>query len=541
MGLLEHARLSTAGGVLRLHEIACFLRAFPDSPEVRIVANRLLDRFAERRDLRRHRAALADSGIAGAEMRDRLFWHPALWLARRCPESLAIDWRDWDRAGRLEAYLPHLAHFSETPALDEHDLGAREWIRRMKSPRETDASFLIRAFDALEASAPLRETLYDDLDPPLVLRGAPETPSRTRERLDRSEIHYQLVPLDRSLPDARAAARRAPAAIEHAGPRAAARLIDLARSAMVSRRRDLDAFFHADARDVRVARCGRGLEIVAIGVVPERRLLLEALSGYLVLKNGVAVGYGTASALFASVEIAYNIFETYRGAEAGAAFGAILAVFRRIFSADTFVIDPYQIGADNEEALRSGAWWFYRKQGFAPRDRASLRVMRREERALRARAAHRSSISTLTRLSASPLFLDLARPRRATLGSLSLGDAALAATRRLAERFGADRAGARAACAHDAAALLGARRAEIGRWLPAERLAWERWAPLVLALPGVDRWSAAEKRALVGVVRAKGGVRESEYVARFDAHRALRRALARLCAPPRRGLTEGSR
>ena len=61
-----------------------------------------------------------------------------------------------------------------------------------------------------------------------------------------------------------------------------------------------------------------------------------------------------------------------------------------------------------------------------------------------------------------------------------------------------------------------------------ERLAWERWSPLVLILPGVERWSAADRRALVRVVRAKGGRRESEFLRRFDRHPRLDQALLEL-------------
>jgi hypothetical protein len=50
---------------------------------------------------------------------------------------------------------------------------------------------------------------------------------------------------------------------------------------------------------------------------------------------------------------------------------------------------------------------------------------------------------------------------------------------------------------------------------------------VIAALPGVVRWSPADKRALVTVVRAKGGRRESDYVPLFDGHRRLRRAMVR--------------
>jgi hypothetical protein len=65
-----------------------------------------------------------------------------------------------------------------------------------------------------------------------------------------------------------------------------------------------------------------------------------------------------------------------------------------------------------------------------------------------------------------------------------------------------------------------------------ERRAWERWSPLILILPGVKRWSARNKRALIRVVRAKGGRREAEFVRLFDRHQPLRRAVLKLTDPP---------
>jgi hypothetical protein len=47
----------------------------------------------------------------------------------------------------------------------------------------------------------------------------------------------------------------------------------------------------------------------------------------------------------------------------------------------------------------------------------------------------------------------------------------------------------------------------------------------------VARWTAAERRELADVVRAKGGRRESEFVARFDRHARLRRAICALAQP----------
>jgi hypothetical protein len=96
----------------------------------------------------------------------------------------------------------------------------------------------------------------------------------------------------------------------------------------------------------------------------------------------------------------------------------------------------------------------------------------------------------------------------------------------LAQRFGADRETGVQTCSREAAKLLGFR--SLRNLDTGERLAWERWSPLVLILPGIKNWTSGEKRELARVVRAKGGRRESEFVRLFDEHRKLRRAIIKL-------------
>ncbi len=59
----------------------------------------------------------------------------------------------------------------------------------------------------------------------------------------------------------------------------------------------------------------------------------------------------------------------------------------------------------------------------------------------------------------------------------------------------------------------------------AERAALLQWSPLVVSVSGLARWSTADKRALVAVIKAKGGRRESDYVRLFARHRKLGQAL----------------
>jgi hypothetical protein len=421
-----------------------------------------------------------------------------------------------------------IAHYAETIGLDALGLTPREWIAAMRGPAETDAAFLIRRLLALPAEPPLRELIQDRLDLPFVLAPDSNTPSRTAGRLRGARVFERRRPLDRTRPDLGAEVRRAPRSIRIAAPSEARKIVHLARALMVAMDRALDVFSYASVEDVRIADCGEGLQFAFIGFVPDRRLMLEALQGYLVLQNGVPIGYGSVAGLFESCEVAYNVFDPFRGGEASRILGRLLACARVLYGAETFSLDGYQLGDGNEEGLRSGAWWFYRKLGFAPRDAEALRLVAEEERRLRADRGHRSSRGVLRRLAAAGLYFGLERERDDVLGSIATGGIGLHVTRLLAERYGSEREHASRACAAEAARLLGA--GPGAAWTRGERLAWLRWSPLALVLPGVARWSAAERKALAGVMRAKGGASEIEFVARFDRHRRLREAILALAA-----------
>jgi hypothetical protein len=525
---LDRATLSSARAVHRLHEVLCFLRAYPDDARVLGQVEAMLARFAQRRDLRRHAEGLAGSGIAGTPIRYPFFAHTARWLARRWPAHLTIDWDATGDADALERSLHLLALYAETPGLDEVALPVPDWIDRLKGAGETDAAFLVARLEALRLDPFVYDRVWEDLELTLRLGPGPDTPSRTFAKVPGARVVYQARPLARTRPDLRAEVDRQPLGVRLVPPREGARYVDMAREAMVTRSRDLDAFAHGDARDVRVVDWEDGLQFAVIGVVPERRLLLEAVYAFLTLKNGVPIGYVLNSALYGSAEIAYNVFDAYRGVEAATVYARVLATVRHLFTTDAFTIYPYQLGDDNEEAIESGAFWFYQKLGFRPLDRGVLAVLARELRALAKRPAHRSSAATLRKLARENVYWFRGRLRRDVMGLLPLASIGLAVTDALAARFGKDRERATATCV-----------AEVTRWCGAgafagmssgERLALERWAPLAVILPGVGAWTAAERRALGRVIRAKGGRSEADFVRAFDRHSRLRSALLRLGA-----------
>ncbi len=524
---LESVSLPSAESVLRLHELLCFWRAYPDNARLLRQIESMLGKFESRRDLRRFRNDLVDSGLEGTEIRYEFFVRMAQWLARRWPDRLLIDWEEFQNTETLEKILALLALYNETPGLDEFGYEAREWIELLKGPAETDAAFVVNRIREMELDSFMREYFYEHLQLPMILTPGTDGPSRTGAKIRGAKIYYQDQPLNMKRPDLRAELKRPPLSVYPVSERKGQEIIDLAREAMVTRSRDLDVFANGDPKDVRMIDCGGGLEFAAIGSVPESRLMFEAVYGFLTFKNGVPVGYVLNSALFGSVEVAYNIFETYRGGEAGYMYGRLLSALHYLFEADTFTIYPYQLGGDgNQEGLESGAWWFYQKLGFRARDAHILKRMNSELRKMRQKPKHRSSIPTLEVLAAENVYFDMKRARDDVIGMLPLGNIGLRITEYLAGRFGARRNQADEVCAREARQLLGVR--SLRGWSSGEKLAWHRWSPLILILPGVKRWSAADKKDLVAVVRAKGGLRESDFAVRFDRHRKLRRALVKM-------------
>jgi hypothetical protein len=375
----------------------------------------------------------------------------------------------------------------------------------------------------------VKEHFYDSLSLIFVLRPGEKTPSRTQAELRGSRIHYQDQPLASAAIDLEQAAKQ-PLTFNKLPGAQARRLIALARGAMVSRFRDLDPIAYADPHDVKVVDCGSSLLIVLFGVLPERRFLFESEYGHLMLKNGVPVGYGSAWSLYGTCQLNFNIFPTFRGAQGALLYAKTFAVYHQLFNADTFVAEPYQLGDENEEAIQSGAWWFYNKLGYKPYDPETSRLAKSENKKRRVRKNYRSSASTLRRLARAPMFYHLGRRRKDVLGQIELEACSLAVTDYLSRHHGSERARAEADCAKTVCAWL---HIEQRKLTGGQRLWLRRWSPIIVSLGSVPRWSQNDKTALRAVLLAKGGQEESRYVHLFDAHRQLREALLRLS---RRGL-----
>ncbi len=519
---LARTRLGSARAVRRLHEQLCVLRAYPDNAQVLAAVCALLESFARRADLRAHRAALADSGIAGTDIRYRFFAGQAQWLAAHWPGQLRLDRSDAEAEARIATALPTLLTRCEATALAELKLPGYDAIDRLRGADASDAVFLLRRIAAMPGDGFTREAFSDAVDASYLLSPGPGTPSRSTAHFAAAPVVWRRQAPPRARPELRAELARPPRAVHRLPLHDAQALIDLARAAMVTRARSLEAFSFAAAGDAWWVDDADGLAYAFFGVQPERRHALAAIYGGLMLRNGVPIGYLQSDHVGRSAALSFNTFDSFRGIEAGFTFARWLAALRRVFGSTSFSIEPYQLGWHNDEALASGAWWFYAKLGFAPRDAAVARLAAAEVARQRRDPRHRTAQPRLRRLAARHLFFDL-DPAQA-LPYIDLAALGLRCGAALSVRSGADR---ESGVEQASAELM--RHAGLASWRglsPAQREAWRRLSPLLVLLD-LERWSLDERRALADLARAKGGRSERDFVMRYTTHPRLDAELRR--------------
>jgi len=306
-------------------------------------------------------------------------WDMARWLVRRFPGTATIDWEDWEDDDRLATALTPLI-----PDLQERIVDAN--VPYLDYAKARNLEWYLDHLDSVT---------YDLLGL-WVLWKFPDEFSRAQMRRAPIELFFDKTII----------ARR-DVSIELAGPPLPIRklsgnegeaALDIARAALAIRYRELYVPTFGDPSTVISADAGRGLEIVLFGVLPEKRLPVRAGYAPFFFRNGVPVGYGDAFLSGERIEVSFNIFPAFRDGESAWIFARLLKLYQQLFGSKVFTIDPYQIGLGNEEAIGSGAFWFYRKLGFRSTDPAIERRARAEERRKR-----RSSAATLRKLATSGL------------------------------------------------------------------------------------------------------------------------------------------
>jgi hypothetical protein len=529
-----------ASSLIRFHEALLFLRAYPHNPAVLERSEALLVSFSDR--VATQRASDADteqfdseedSGIAGSAT-DEVFSYDVLRrLLVRYPGKLRTIWDECDEPGRMAATWPRFIPLLEEDSLVEATVPYAAWLDSARDGMN-DLQWLVQRFESLPVSLQERAELYESLSIPVrwELENSPAT--RTRSRRPCAEIFYQHEPLLRRQDISLAHELTQPEIpIEKLSRADGKPLLDMAREGMAVRHRELYAFTHGDPDNVLAAHVGRGVEIFLCGLPAGRRLPWRAYHGFLVYKNGVQVGYGDLVSFFDLGEVAFNHYSTFREGESAWIYARLLRLLQQVFGLNCFTVDPYQIGYHNDEAIESGAFWFYRKLGFRPLRSELRRLVEREEGKILATPGYRTSARTLRRIAAGHIVWELPDSSTGDWDNFNIRKLAHGALRQAATTGDLDQSMKRSA--ETLATTLGI---DFASRTAGEKTATANFGLLLAVTPGLQDWTTAEMVALGEIISAKAGPDEIAYVHQLQQHTRLRDAVLKAGSMP---LPQGKR
>jgi hypothetical protein len=556
--------------LIRFHECLLFLRAFPPAASVVAHVEKLLNTFHLRvKKLRVLDSSMSlfddfdTSGISGTAMQDVLSFDVVQWLARRIPRNVEIAWDDyWDdyQAERARGTTwPRFVPLLEEDADVEANIPWKRWLDSARG-RQNPLPWLIGRFEQLPLPARQRSELYDSLRLPIRWRLENLKLSRTRNWSRPRRFYFHNAPLIRrnEVSLSRELGKPAPK-LEKLSLAAGESVMHAIREVMAVRYRELYGTTLGDPRTVVRADLGRGVVMHFWGLPPARRLPLRAYVAGYTLKNGVPINYIEAIGLCEWIEVGFNTFYTYRQGETAWIYAHALRCLCALTAAKCVSIYPYQIGQNNDEAIDSGAFWFYRKLGFRP-GRADLQSLcEKEEQRIAADPQYRTPPRTLKRLAEAHMFyeLDRAQAFKSTLAPGTLGKGttsgravltaksspALAAgapgpwdafstrslgllvNRRMARQFNGDSEKIRRA---SIAAVTRSLNINPARWTPAQVQSLDNWSLILAQIPDLARWSPQEKHKLVKMIHAKSAPNEKPYLRQTQRQPRLRRELLRL-------------
>ncbi len=530
---LRNVEFSEAESLIHFHDALLFLRAFPQSARVAKLAEQLLAGVGRQvADLQKKNADLDSfddeeySGMANTTLRDTPTYELARWLVQRFPQQVRANW-DVDAVSRqLSSSLPSFVPLLADDCLVEPDTPYLEWLSAAAGGSDRILPWLLQRIEGSSLPLLLKTAYYDALSIELEWNLGESRASRTRNIRQPSSLFVHREPLitrkQVSLDDELSSGDLA---VRKLSRKEGQEALDMAREVLTVRYRELHGSTRADAGDVYEAEVGRGVQLFLWGVPPQWRLPLRAYHAGFTLKNGVPVNYFEAISLADWVEVGFNTFYAFREGETAWIYSKILHLLHQVTGVTCFSAYPYQLGHENEEAIKSGAFWFYRKLGFRPGRPELLALAEREEARMARKPGYRSSAPTLRKLAAHHAFYEFGPRLRGLWDTFSDRNVGFKVQKQMAARFGSDPERMREETVEKLAGVIGL---SIDTMNASERSACDNLAPVLNLIDELPGWSSAERHSVGAIVRAKAAAEEIGYLRQLQAHTRLQNAFVRL-------------
>jgi hypothetical protein len=530
---LSQRRFSDAKSLIRFHEILLFMRAYPRNRALVDQTETALAGVGERvRTLLEQGAdqwPFGDpdvSGIAETELTGIFTYDVARHLSHHHAHQLSIDWEEYDRRDQFAAVMRRFLPLLEEDSYVETYYPFLEWLRTARGPGKSDLEWIMARFDALAIPERDKAGLFDSLKLWIRWEFGSSQSSRTAMRHRVKQIFFHDGPaIKRSDISITRELETQDLPVRKLSSREGLRILNMGRDTMASRFRELHGFTYGDPEQVWSADAGRGTEFFMWGVPSENRLPMLAYHSAFIFKNGVPLGYAEALSQFERSEIGLNLFPTFRNGESAWIYARLLRLFRQMLGTTVFSVDPYQLGHLNQEGLDSGAFWFYRKLGFRPVRRDLAELVAAEENKIARRPGYRTPPSKLRELASGHLLFEHSADEHGEWDHFHARNIGLAVQRAMASRFHGDQARMRKEAV---AVVSGALNVPVTRWKGPQLDAAGSLSLVLSLIPGLSRWSPAEKGQVIEMIKKKAGASELAYLRALHTSPRLREAIISL-------------
>ncbi len=391
---ISKAALHIGTDFLTYHSLLLFTITHPQNKAVFDLAQNELKRLTAylKRGTNASHALLADSGLPYTTLTTR--YSPEVFSELIENKQLEIRLDSITKGVfNLNAFcnisLPTILKEETTAGLDNESL-----MKLLGVPGNQKFEFLLNEINSIKAAPLAKDYLWQSLDPFFCIKGRHASFSKTYNKIETKSIFF-TEQLTKQFNQFELLEQKIFPPIKLSKPERN-KLIAVIQDTMTLSMREIDPITYMDKNSLKFFHLSNGLSMAIFGMLPERQLTLQSYVGYTLFKNGYPISYGGGWMFGKCALFALNIFEEYRGGESKYVMTQILRLYRQLFGVCYFEVEPFQFG--NEDALQSGAFWFYYKFGFRPKEKVLIKLAHAEEKKIEKNKAYKSSIRILSQL-----------------------------------------------------------------------------------------------------------------------------------------------
>ena len=507
-------RLKSKKTLQSWYDILLFLLAYPDNPSVYRASSQALQQLQGYVQSHEHiKDRLFNSGVTNTNLCAAFGFEIVKWIRKNHPNDISLSSFEAN-SGQIQSILSVVMPKVESEILQDANSDWKSWLKGTLKKGEDILDRLIAVFDETDIRPEVKDELWNAIGINVEINFP--THLSLPQSLVSPYYHSSLIRKIRTRTSDLKFKKISVTELE------ARQIIECGRMILVRHLREIDPISFTAPPLVSYYVLPRGLSIALTGMVPERRHPIDSYIGYIVFKNGLPIAYAGSWILFDSGRIGLNIFPSYRGGESQYIFEQVLKLHQKVYRLRRFSVDPYQLGKDNDDGIRSGAFWVYYHAGFRPIRKDQRQLADTEAFQIKSAKNYRTPASVLKKLADSRM--ELLLERRPT--GFDATDLSVAYARILQKQFNGNRKLADNRSFYELARLL-----QIRNYYESKiQFILKNWCVLLGNKLEELRPNAALRKTLKKLFELKAHGPEEKYISELQHARDLKKLLEKIVA-----------